>query len=72
MVSVVARRAAWFGRVLSKDATIPQPSTSRGWIFFGFRRAISLSNIYRNSGYYALYVPSAIFSDYSFYFPFQF
>ncbi|VDK81457.1 unnamed protein product [Litomosoides sigmodontis] len=61
MVSVVTRRAIWFARVLSKDATIPQPSTSRGWIFFGSRRAISLSNTYRSSGYYALFpvVPNA-------------
>lgn len=56
MVSVVARRSAWFGRVLSKEATILEPSTSCGSMFFGSRRAISLSNTDRHAGYYALYV----------------
>ncbi|EFO25150.2 peptidase family M3 containing protein [Loa loa] len=60
MVSVVTRRAAWFGRILSKDAAIPEPSTSR-WISFGSKRAISLSNTYRYAGYYAIFpiVPNA-------------
>uniref|UniRef100_A0A0R3S3X4 Peptidase_M3 domain-containing protein n=1 Tax=Elaeophora elaphi TaxID=1147741 RepID=A0A0R3S3X4_9BILA len=61
MVSVFARRAAWFRRALLKDTTIPEPSTSCGWISFGSRRAISLSNTYRHAGYYVLFpvVPNA-------------
>ncbi|KAK6109979.1 Peptidase M3 family protein [Brugia pahangi] len=61
MVSVVARKAAWFGRVLSKDATVPGPSTSWRSISFSARRAISLSNTYQHAGYYALFpvVPNA-------------
>ncbi|VDK65970.1 unnamed protein product [Onchocerca ochengi] len=61
MVSVVARRTAWFGRTLLKDATISEPSTSCRWFLFGSKRALSLSNAYRHAGYYALFpvVPNA-------------
>ncbi|KAL3981766.1 Peptidase M3 family protein [Acanthocheilonema viteae] len=61
MVSVVARRAVWFGRALWKNATISEPSTSFVWIFYGSRRTISLSSTYRHSGYYVLFpiVPNA-------------
>uniref|UniRef100_A0A915PT11 Peptidase M3A/M3B catalytic domain-containing protein n=1 Tax=Setaria digitata TaxID=48799 RepID=A0A915PT11_9BILA len=49
MVSVIARRAALFSRVLLKDTSVLEPSTSCGWILFGSRRHLSLSNTYRHA-----------------------